>query len=161
MVNYGRFENNKNQNNCYINSVLHIYLRIEDMLEGIYTILKEEKGSKSFPTNLALGKSQSQSLVELLKVIQRAIVYREEKSVPMDKFRKTLGIDYPHTFKKNQAGDAQTFLSWLHQIFTKDADISSIMSNLIEDNFKMEYQRFWIEEDDAWDLERECFSLLM
>lgn len=86
-------------------------------------------------------------------------MYADTKSVPMDKFRKTLGIDYPHTFKKNQAGDAQTFLSWLHQIFTKDAEIASIMKDAIEDNFKMEYQRFCIDEDDECDEEGKLYMI--
>mmetsp|Transcript_21377 Transcript_21377/g.23799 ORF Transcript_21377/g.23799 Transcript_21377/m.23799 type:complete len:101 (-) Transcript_21377:1185-1487(-) len=96
-----RFENNKNQNNCYINSILHIYLRIPEIKSALTKLITMTPSNADY-------NGQPESYHELLKVITSAYS-DDDEIVSMDKFRQALGSDYPHTFVKNQAGDAQIF----------------------------------------------------
>ena len=97
-----------------------------------------------------LKDSQEGSFSELLKIIQKAYS-EDEEIILMGKFREALGIDYPHTFKKNQAGDAHTFYNWLHQTFTQNKQGTEDICEIVQDTFQIELIKFKFGHDSIHD----------
>ena len=102
---------------------------------------------------------QGDSYSELLKIIKTAFS-KSEEAVSMDQFRLALGLDYPHTFQKNQAGDAHTFCSWLHQVFTQNEECQGELSEIVKETFEIEYLRFIFSNDISHDDEGNFYNLL-
>ena len=110
-------------------------------------------------TNVEDNIDQSESYSELLKVIRSAYSGKDE-IVSMDIFRHALGIDYPHTFEKNQAGDAHAFCSWLHQVFTQYGNNQEELGEIVKETFEIEYLRFIFNNELSHDDEGKLLLLI-
>ncbi|CAI2359523.1 unnamed protein product [Moneuplotes crassus] len=147
-----RFGNDKAENNCYINSVLHIYLRIPKVKEGLQRMLSRTPKGQDKLELQSSGSEINQSFTELMKVAEKA--YEEsDEIVPMEAFRKSLDSDYPNTFKFGAAGDSQIFFSWLYQSFTQNLPGRQEISEIIKDTFEMEIIMFGFHNESLFDNE--------
>ncbi|CAI2359705.1 unnamed protein product [Moneuplotes crassus] len=145
-----RFENSKAQNNCYINSVLHIYLRVHQIKEGLERILSRTTEDKCPSKISEYGGESLRAFTALMEVVEKA--YEDPDAiVPMNSFRKILGNAYPHTFKYGATGDAQTFFSWLHQLFTQNLPGKQEISDIVKETYEMELIKFGFGNESSFD----------
>ena len=105
---------NKAKNNWYINSVLHVYLRIPQISSFLHKNIDYFK----------INKFDSDADNLLVNLIDKAYQNSNKgfENVPvisMNAFRSQLGSEYNVSFPNNEAGDAHSFLNYCHNFLKK------------------------------------------
>ena len=124
---------NKANNNWYINSVLHVYLRIPQISTFLHKNIDYFKKNKF--------DSDAENL--LVNLIDKAYQNSNKSfdNVPvisMNAFRSQLGSEYNVSFPNNEVGDPHYFLNYCHN-FLKKLEKAVIDESIYSSVFKINY----------------------